>query len=266
MIVALLATTALPARADDRKDAQLAYEQAETHYAVGEFGKAVTEYKRAYELSKAPALLFNIAQALRLDGKDEDALYFYETYLRLESSPPNRADVETHIANLKRAIAERKDRERAEADRASAEADRRRLEAEIEARHARAHEARAQAELARSAPPPRRRNRVLEAAGLITAGVGAAAVGGGVYLALRAKDQFDTVNATETWSAELDGTLDAAQRHRTQAIVLSAVGGSALVGGGILYFLGRRGSVVQERALSVAPTRGGARVAWRWRF
>ncbi len=266
LAVVLLAAAVSSSAADERDDARVAYERAETHYAMGEFAAAVTQYKKAYELSKAPALLFNIAQALRLDGKDEDALYFYETYLRLEKSPPNRTDVEAHIASLKQTIAERRDREKSDSERARAEADRRRLEAEIAARHARTREARARAELARSYPPPRRRNRVLEAAGLITAGVGAVAVGGGIYLAVEAKDKFDTVNATEAWSAELDRTLDDAQSRRTQAIVLSAVGGSALVGGGILYFLGRRGSAVGERSLTVSPTRGGARVAWRWRF
>src|SRR4051812_18272354 len=39
--------------------------QALLHYDLGEWDKAIAEFKRAYELSEAPTLLFNLAQAHR---------------------------------------------------------------------------------------------------------------------------------------------------------------------------------------------------------
>ena len=69
-------------------------------YALGDFDAAVDEFKQAYELSQAPGLLFNLAQASRL-GKDyEQALHFYRTYLRVRPNAANRKDAEKRIGEL----------------------------------------------------------------------------------------------------------------------------------------------------------------------
>src|SRR3954467_9380238 len=68
------------------------YERGLGKYNLAEFDAAIAEFKQSYELSKAPRLLFNIAQAYRLKKDYESALYFYSTYLRAEPSPPNLND------------------------------------------------------------------------------------------------------------------------------------------------------------------------------
>ena len=107
--------------------------------------------------------------------------------------------------------------------------------------------------------------------GLVSAGVGVALVGTGVYFSLQASDKADEVaaacpkSAPCTWNPELEdlqATGEAAQRN---ALVLYAVGGAALAGGIVLYVLGTHEASAAPQ-LSFAPTRGGASVAASWSF
>src|SRR5215471_6877228 len=81
-------------------------EQGLAHYNVGEYDKAVDEFKRAYLLSKTPALLFNIAQAQRLKGDCKEALQSYKAYLRADPSA-NRAKIEARIAEMEKCVKEK---------------------------------------------------------------------------------------------------------------------------------------------------------------
>jgi tetratricopeptide (TPR) repeat protein len=74
------------------------YKKGMTHYQLGELDKAIEEFKQAYEITSAPALLFNLAQVHRMKKNLPDALYFYKMYLRLEPNAGNRKDVEGLIA------------------------------------------------------------------------------------------------------------------------------------------------------------------------
>ena len=78
--------------ADDpkQKEARDHYEKGITHYNLGEFDEAITEFKQAYAISQAPGLLFNIAQSYRLKKDYAQALYFYKTYVRLQPDAPNK--------------------------------------------------------------------------------------------------------------------------------------------------------------------------------
>src|SRR5579884_3926042 len=98
-----------PDSEQEKKDAEARdhYEKGLTHYNLGEFDPAVEEFKKAYELSNAPGLLFNIAQVYRAKEDYKQALYFYRTYLRLQPDAPNRADVEARIADLEKMQAEK---------------------------------------------------------------------------------------------------------------------------------------------------------------
>src|SRR3954468_304382 len=84
------------------------YERGLAKYNLAEFDAAIVEFKQSYELSKAPRLLFNIAQAYRLKRDPESALYFYNTYLRADPHAPNRDDVEAKIEEMRRALDEQK--------------------------------------------------------------------------------------------------------------------------------------------------------------
>ena len=67
------------------------------NYKMADYAAAIREFKRAYELSPAPELLFNIGQAYRLGGDCDTALRLYRNYLAEVPAPRNRAEVDTAI-------------------------------------------------------------------------------------------------------------------------------------------------------------------------
>jgi tetratricopeptide (TPR) repeat protein len=96
--VALLLCAA-PAVADEHR-AQELFRSGLQHYNLAEFDAAIADFKAAYEASQAPGLLFNLAQAARLAHRDEEAVHFYKTYLRLKPDASNRVYAELRIAEL----------------------------------------------------------------------------------------------------------------------------------------------------------------------
>ena len=138
-VTAWLVALAPAARADDKAAAKQAAEQATTDYKLGNFEAALAGYSEAYRLYPAPKLLFNIAQCHRNLGHYEQAIHFYEGYLRELPDARNRADVEALLEETRAALerqraAEAEERRRqearAEAERQRAEAERQRAEAE----------------------------------------------------------------------------------------------------------------------------------------
>jgi hypothetical protein len=83
-------------------EAQAHYQRALSYYNLREYSIAVLEFKEAYALSNEPQLLFNIAQAYRLDKQYEEALHYYGTFLQLRLHTPNRRDVEQFISEMER--------------------------------------------------------------------------------------------------------------------------------------------------------------------
>src|SRR5215475_250289 len=102
--VALLAH----AQADDTSELKRHFESGSKAFNLGEFKRAVEEYKAAYNIRPDPVFLYNIAQAYRLDGNLQQALFFYKGYLNNSPHAPNRKEVEGRIHELDRQIAEQK--------------------------------------------------------------------------------------------------------------------------------------------------------------
>jgi tetratricopeptide (TPR) repeat protein len=95
-----------PARSPQQLNlARELYQKATRHYELGEYNRAIDEYKRAYEISAAPALLFNLGQVYRLKKDPVQALRFYGNYLRLNPNADNRADVEALMREMREDIA-----------------------------------------------------------------------------------------------------------------------------------------------------------------
>jgi hypothetical protein len=91
------------------------YEEAKHHfeegtkaYNLGEFMRAVEEYKAAYNAKPDPVFLYNIAQAYRLSGNLSQAEFFYRSFLRNMPQAPNRRIVEDRIAALDAEIEKQK--------------------------------------------------------------------------------------------------------------------------------------------------------------
>lgn len=81
-----------------RAQAKAEFEKAQLHYRLGRFEEALQSYSRAYELFRAPALLFNIGQCHKNLQHHERAIFFFEGYLREEANAEKRALAQELIA------------------------------------------------------------------------------------------------------------------------------------------------------------------------
>ncbi len=72
-------------------------------YKLGRYDEAVAEYRRAYELRADPKFLFHIARCYRELGVGEQALFYYERYLAVAPSAPERDEVLDRIAEIEAA-------------------------------------------------------------------------------------------------------------------------------------------------------------------
>lgn len=91
----------------DMAKAREKFSQGERAYNLGEFDRAVSLFKEAYEAEPDPAFLFNIAQSYRQAGNCKEALFFYKRYLALKQNdtkkplrPEVKAEVEQRIIEL----------------------------------------------------------------------------------------------------------------------------------------------------------------------
>ncbi len=234
-----IAFAASPARADDAKPpaatAEQLAEQAYEQHAAGKDAEAISTYLRAYELSKASALLFNVAtiydRKLRERGLAED---FYRRYLAATDAEPD----------LVRKATERLTALKKEDDAEAAAKSASITVAPIPTTAPAAAAAPAQAEPV-AAPPPSAPassdtsgagTRPLRTAGFVVGAVGVASIGTSLVLGLVAKGKNDDANAICNGAAcTNDRGVTLAHDAGTFATVstIAFVSGLALVGAGV---------------------------------
>lgn len=93
------------AHADDVHAAKTHFDEAQKHFAVGEFQAAAEEYQLAYKAKPDAALLYDAAQAFRLANEPERAIVLYRNYLQFYPDQPNANDVRILIEQLRQNIA-----------------------------------------------------------------------------------------------------------------------------------------------------------------
>jgi hypothetical protein len=241
LLVARGARAAPAPNAPDAKAAEAAelYEEGKRHFDLAEYGPAIASWKHAYLLSSEPLLLFNIAQAYRLSGDCAEANRFYLTYQRSEPNPSKQAD-------LTQAMAKCAGVEPASGDRSEP--------------------ATPPSVPAPPPPPPPEtgdRGRNLRLTGYAVGGLGGLAVIIGVASAVSASSHASTVQSQQngtTWGAGLQQEQSDGQSAATRARILIGVGAAALVGGGVLWWLGRAPSSVKVD-VSIAPDRSQVSVS-----
>jgi tetratricopeptide (TPR) repeat protein len=249
------AKQAAPQRPSQKEidEARKHFQRAEAAKARGEYQTAAVEYLAAYELFQEPAFFYNTAEVYRLAGDEKNALVYYTKYLEL--APDGKAAASARIAadQLRRAIAAQED-----AARIAEEA---RRKAEADARRNAENEAKARADQDAKAAAARKPERVhaqedtgrsTRIAGLVTGGIGAAAVGIGVVFGVRAHELGSETAGWDNYDRKRDEQGRADQRNM---IIFTGVGAAALVAGGVLYYLGHR-SGSADRAISVSATVG----------
>jgi tetratricopeptide (TPR) repeat protein len=245
-----------PVAMTPQEEARELYRKGMTHYEIGAFDTAIDEFKRAYELTNAPGLLFNIAQVYRMKKDPEQALYFYRTYLRLMPDAPNRTDVEVLIRENQALLdAEHRKREAAAAAAQPAPPAAAPAPATTTAPTT-------PAAAAPAPPPPRPRPWRLELGlGAGVAAVGLGALGAAIGLGVRASSDADQISRAD---AQRDVPWDATQQRiysdghdsALASTVLYVVGGTLVAGGAALVTLGLRDRA-RARTLALVPTPGG---------
>lgn len=95
------------ARADAISDgsAKEAYQRGAQAYAKHQYAAAASAFEEGYKLKPHPAFVFNLALTYRALDKPQQAISYYERYLEMLPSAPDRGQVETAIADEKRKLA-----------------------------------------------------------------------------------------------------------------------------------------------------------------
>ena len=109
--IALAATSIAPVRAADdpaAAEAKRHYEEGTKAFNLGEYPRAIAEFKATYNAKPDPLLLYNIAQSYRLAGDASQGLFFYKSFLRNMPDAANRKEVEAQIRKLEKVLADQK--------------------------------------------------------------------------------------------------------------------------------------------------------------
>jgi tetratricopeptide (TPR) repeat protein len=85
---------------DDAAAAKAHYATGVRHFDLSEFDEALVEFKEAYRNKPDPVFLYNIGQCHRKLGHIDEAINFYQSYLRRAPDAKNREEVERRIAEL----------------------------------------------------------------------------------------------------------------------------------------------------------------------
>jgi tetratricopeptide (TPR) repeat protein len=244
LVTTLMATSAVSldargaeiptAAADADKQARGLFEQGQVHYSLGEYDQAIAAFRKAYELTSAPGLLFNIAQAHRLNGQCKEALEVYRHFIRLAPDSQYRAEADQQVAAL--------------AIRCGVTT----AEVEASVRPPPGALATSPVEIGRTAIPagtPRRWSSRRRVGALVLAtGVAAGLAAGGLYWWNASRygrwQQEDRRLSTEmsqvqlnTWVADQrqnDALLHSIQRADTAAVAIASVALAAIVGSALL--------------------------------
>lgn len=86
------------------REARTRFESGRLAFADGRFEDALHDFRRAYELSPRPRLLYNIGQAADRLRRSAEALEAFEQYLTRSPEAENRRDVEARIRVLRQEI------------------------------------------------------------------------------------------------------------------------------------------------------------------
>lgn len=267
---------------DDKVKAQQHYGAGLRAYNLGDFDRAIAEWKTAYQFLGAPDFLFNIAQAYRQKRNYDEAVFFYNAYLRGKPDAPNLAEVtalrdemlalsakqvqnEQMAPEPKELLGPDGEPTQVEPPKSSTgeSASSANSESESESAASSAVESHPAppAEVGIDlAPASTADGRGLRTTGVIAGAAGTAFIATGIVFALSAssaEDQLERAAANqEPWSDAFANKESSADRNATLGTVLIVTGAVAIIGGGVSYYLGHRQAITSNegRGMRVQPT------------
>lgn len=103
---------------DERYDAEAHswFQAGRSAFSDGRYEDALTAFRRAYDLSRRPALLFNIGASAEHLQRDLEALEAFQRYVELVPDAGNRREVEARIRALRRTLYGEEEEESPEPD------------------------------------------------------------------------------------------------------------------------------------------------------
>lgn len=245
-LIALCPRPALTGEAEIKALARAHYETATRLYAVGEYERALVEFKAAYVTKADPAFLFNIGQCHLKAGRIDEAVASYRSFLsHAAPNDPSRPQVEAILRRTQDDVVFREDLEPApsaapapawdnpfDADATLAPvpvvaisivpksmplADRKLVLTERTSLH------------------HRDTGRGLRVAGIVASAVGVASIGAAIYFYTRARHYSDVV------SADRNHTVEDVQEGRIaedMQWLFYSVGAAALAAGAVFSWYG----------------------------
>lgn len=265
--MAALLCAAAPRLAHAQKPSAKDLETAKNHflsgasyYKEGLYTDAIREFQRSYDLSKKADILYNIAQCHGKLGDDPTTVVFLERYLAEKPNADDKTAVEVWIKNLKAKIA-------------AANRPPEPSPSPTPSPSASPEPSPSPSPLASPEPTPspspsttpddelllprtttrvvqRDRGKTMRLIGYITAGVGVAMIGGGVFFGIKAKQSADHLEAyllppnlggvRGIYDQGAKDIEDEGQQREKNSIILYSVGAVVTVGGGVLWYLGHR--------------------------
>lgn len=257
LALGVVSSVALPVAAQGGADAQVAarahFDEGTQAFEVGDYERAATAFRAAYELTHHPDLLFNIYSALERGGDVVAAADALEGYLR-DGDPEEerRASLQARLSRLRARAAEQR------ASRAEAE-----LEAEREGRRRDAEERSAPADV-EPAPADDGGGGVHPAAIGVLVGGGALLASFAVFAALAA---VENDNLASTCSPECGGGEVATLSTFNLIADISWIGGAVAAATGLvlLFVLPAEGEDTSAAfAPWVAPSGAGGTIVGRF--
>lgn len=245
----------------DLETAKRLFNQGQIHYSLGEYDQAISQFRAAYQLSFAPGLLFNIAQAYRLKGDCRQALEIYKHFLRLAPDAPTHVEAESQVSSLEQRC---RGAEAAPVPAPASPPPGGTAPVLVDANPPAAQKPE------QPAAPPRWSTRGKVAAVLLGAGAAVGVAAGVVYL--WNDDQYDRWRAEDqrlsappagspmdwfTRQQQNDELLRSIQRADTVDKVLAGAAVGCILSSAVL-------SVVFNRPQTIEANPGGMTVTWRW--
>ncbi|MBA3454415.1 MAG: hypothetical protein H0T42_15090 [Deltaproteobacteria bacterium] len=237
LVSGVLAGVAGAQPVSDKAAAQAAFAEGQQSYAAGEYLAAAVRFESAYASEPDPVYLFNIAQAYRLGNACAKAVSYYKRFLADVPNPPNLAKVEQYLQQAE-ACAGTSTLLPAQTPLAEPPV----LEPPVNERP--------------PADDPGRTKRWLGIGGMV---LGGAALGVAVYYSAEGSRLTEEHNRRRAMCPCDAGYADDLRADGRRADLLAyvgyPVGGVLVIGGVVLYLLGRSS---ESSSIAVVPTSDGA--------
>jgi tetratricopeptide (TPR) repeat protein len=237
------------------------FESGAAYLQESDYENALKAFEKAYELSKRPAILLNLATVHERLGNLQRAVEVLEQYLELAPDGEHAATAELRVANLKKRLQ-------------AAPPDAPPVERETSADSAPepAEPPPPAATKPASEPPPGAAPKPNRVPAYVFLGVGAAAAGGAVVTGLLAQGEHDDA-ADSVNGCSPTCTDDQLQSGRTLAVVSTVLTGVSLasVAVGVILFLTDDAASAPESVgrlpglhVTAAPDAASASATWRF--